>query len=161
MNGFCREAFDARGKAEISHALSFNRPPPGTEAAEQSIRSSAMTTPIGGRAGRPVTAALANRQPTRTLRTSGDSHQNPGAQSAYAIDCAPVGPYNETVSNELNGLKIAPLMKRPQPGQGPKVYRVGTASRSAQEFGKRMDVAIEQKVREAVRYTRWLMGENA
>ena len=43
----------------------------------------------------------------------------------------------------------------------PKVFRVGTAGRSAQEFGKRMDYAIEQKVKDSVRYTRWLSGANA
>ena len=46
----------------------------------------------------------------------------------------------------------------PKLKSAPKVFRVGTASRSAQEFGKRMDYAIEQKVNESVRYTRWLTG---
>jgi hypothetical protein len=50
---------------------------------------------------------------------------------------------------------------QPKSHPAPKVYRVGTASRSAQEFGRRMDYAIEQKIKESERYTRWLMGANA
>jgi hypothetical protein len=54
--------------------------------------------------------------------------------------------------------KIATVSKRTSSEQNPRVYQYTTPRRSAQAFGKRMDAAIEQKVKDAVRYTRYLIG---